>query len=221
MYGTRGAPHIWQNMVKRVMSSVGFVMNPLHPCVFHHPEKDMLVVTHVDDFLCSGDRINLKWFAQSLAKEFVIKHDIIGDRAGELSEAQFLGRTIRRTCEGYEYEGNPKHTRILLEEWNLEESKSLSSPGCALEKPNGKGKLEEDELLSPYEAKRYRRAAARINYMSLDRCDLSFASKETSRGMANPTRGDVVRLKRILRYLKGTPRAYFVFCQDSICNFLL
>jgi len=47
--------------------------------------------------------------------------------------------------------------------------------------------------------------------MSLDRADLSFASKEASRGMSRPTAGDVVRLKRIIRYLKGHPRAVNVF----------
>ena len=47
--------------------------------------------------------------------------------------------------------------------------------------------------------------------MSLDRADLPYASKEISRGMSSPKVGDIVRLKRILRYLKGTPRAYYLF----------
>ena len=41
--------------------------------------------------------------------------------------------------------------------------------------------------------------------MSLDRPELSFASKIISKGMAKPIEGDVVRLKRVLRYLKGCP----------------
>ena len=41
-------------------------------------------------------------------------------------------------------------------------------------------------LLSATEATVYRRVAARINYMTLDRLDLAFASKETARGMAVP-----------------------------------
>ena len=75
-----------------------------------------------------------------------------------------------------------------------------------MEKPDDNEQAEEEEALDPIEAKGYRRAAARLNYMSLDRADLSFASKEASRGMSAPTKGDVVRLKRFLRYLKGAPR---------------
>ena len=47
--------------------------------------------------------------------------------------------------------------------------------------------------------------------MALDRPDLSFASKVLARGMANPTEADVIRLKRILRYLKGTPNMYICY----------
>ena len=71
--------------------------------------------------------------------------------------------------------------------------------------------LDMDVLLPAKEATAYRRAAARINYMTLDRIDLAFASKETARGMAVPKNGDVVNLKRTLRYLKGTPDFAFYF----------
>ena len=211
MYGTRGAPKIWQRMVKKVMNGLGFNMNPIHPCVFHHPTRNILVVTHVDDFLCSGDRGELRWLARELEKEFVIKHEILGNRAGESHEGQFLGRSIRRVDKGFEYEGNTKHVKILLDEWNLENARPLSSPGSAAEKPSLQEKSNEETLLNSNEARLYRRAAARINYMALDRADLSFASKELSRGMARPTQGDVVRLKRVLRYLKNSPRACYLF----------
>ena len=67
------------------------------------------------------------------------------------------------------------------------------------------------------QATTYRRAAARLNYITLDRADLSYASKEASRGMSNPTVGDVIRLKRILRYLKSSPRAVTTYrWQDPV-----
>ena len=88
----------------------------------------------------------------------------------------------------------------------MQESRTLSSPGSALEKPSLKEKSEEEKELSQNESRIYRRAAARLNYMALDRADLAYASKEAARGMSKPTVGDVIRLKRILRYLKGSPK---------------
>ena len=116
MYGTRGAPQVWQTVVKRVMKRLGFEMNVIHPCIFYHRKRDMMVVTHVDDFLCSGDRKDLQWLTKELKKEFVIKGERIGDRPGDVEVSQFLGRTIRRTSSGYEYEGNEKLARILCKE---------------------------------------------------------------------------------------------------------
>ena len=81
------------------------------------------------------------------------------------------------------------------------------TPGNAEEKASPESKNEEKEVLNAVESKAYRRGAARINYMALDRADLAFSAKEASRGMASPTKGNVVRLKRIIRYLKGSPRA--------------
>ena len=91
---------------------------------------------------------SIRWFTTELSKEFTIKSEVIGNRQGEVSQAQFLGRSIRRTADGYEYEGNTKHTKILLEEWGLEDCKPLSSPGCALEKANEVDKQAEEEKLA-------------------------------------------------------------------------
>ena len=86
------------------------------------------------------------------------------------------------------------------------DSKSLSSPGTPVEKASPKERMEEEQALGQDDSRIYRRAAARLNYMSLDRADLSYSSKEAARGMAKPTVGDVIRLKRILRYLNGSPK---------------
>ncbi len=41
-------------------------------------------------------------------------------------------------------------------------------------------------------------------FVALERVDVQYAAKECSRGMCKPTRGDVVRIKRVVRYLKST-----------------
>ena len=60
--------------------------------------------------------------------------------------------------------------------------------------------------LPPKEATLFRRAAARVNYVALDRPDLSFASRVASSHMSCPKEGDDLLIKRIIRYLKGKPR---------------
>ena len=57
----------------------------------------------------------------------------------------------------------------------------------------------------------YRACAARANYLSQDRADIQFATKEISRKMSEPTRADWEKLKRLGRYLKGAPRATNTF----------
>ena len=79
--------------------------------------------------------------------------------------------------------------------------KGVSSPGCVEDK-NDDEKPESLLYLEPKEATVYRRGVARFNYVALDRPDLSCCAKVVASGMANPTAGDVVRFKRVLRYLK-------------------
>ena len=59
--------------------------------------------------------------------------------------------------------------------------------------------------MSPVNATLYRRAA-HINYVALDRPDLSFASRVASSKMSDPQEGDDQMVKRSIKYLKGKPR---------------
>ena len=52
----------------------------------------------------------------------------------------------------------------------------------------------------------YRAVTARANYLSQDWSDVRYAVKELSRSMSQPTEGDMVRLKRLGKYLRAHPR---------------
>ena len=56
------------------------------------------------------------------------------------------------------------------------------------------------------EAIRYRAITARLNYMSSDRIDLRYATKESSRHMSLPGELHMNSLGRLGRYLVGRPR---------------
>ena len=53
--------------------------------------------------------------------------------------------------------------------------------------------------------------AARCNYLSLDRPDIQYASKEVCRWMSDPNWSDWLAIKRIARYLKGKPRLVYKY----------
>ena len=207
MYGTRAAPVVWQKLVVTTMEKLGFTASKRYPCIFFHPTMDLKVVTHVDDFLCAGPTQNLKWLRDELTKEFDLTSEVLGPGREEVREAKFLGRKIEWRQEGLRYSGDAHHAEVLIDEWAMHDSRPVVSPGTADEKSSIEPEMEKKPL-NTEGCRVYRRAAARLNYMAQDRADLAFAAKETARSMANPTEADNIRLKRVLRYLRGAPTAW-------------
>ena len=71
---------------------------------------------------------------------------------------------------------------------------------------------EENEVeLGPDEATNYRSIAARANYLSADRPDIMYAVKELCRGMATPSKGHWLKLKRLGRYLIESGRTVLMY----------
>ena len=97
-----------------------------------------------------------------------------------------------------------RHAEMVVKEIGLEEAKPVSTPGEE-EKP---WEAEENKMeLEAGQATRYRRVAARLNYMAMDRVDLMYSTKEICRNIANPTVGAWKMLKRAARYLIEKARA--------------
>ena len=64
-----------------------------------------------------------------------------------------------------------------------------------------------EEKLGASETALYRALAARANYLAADRTDVQYAVKEICRGMVEPMKLHLGRLRRLGRYLLGRPRA--------------
>ena len=110
-----------------------------------------------------------------------------------------MGRKIVSQPWGIELEADSRLVRGLLEEYG-EDGKDIETPGSKEEKEVT------EQPMSPQEAARFRRGAAKLNYVSQDRADLSYASKEVSRHMARPMVGDEAKLLRVIHYLRRYPR---------------
>ncbi len=112
-------------------------------------------------------------------------------------EVMILNRTLRWTQEGIEYEWDPKRAKLVVRECEVETGRNARVLGS--KKDEGR---EDDPALSPTKASRFRAVVARMNCKALGRLDLQFATKDLSRRMANPTKGDWGQARRTAWYLR-------------------
>ena len=89
-------------------------------CVYVHPGSGMMIVAHVDDFLVLGTDIELRDLLRGLQQEFEGGGKILGYGTGCQVELKFLGRTIKLTPAGIEWEGDQKHAQAFIEKLTAE-----------------------------------------------------------------------------------------------------
>ena len=209
-YGTRDAATNFQREVARLMKSLGYIQAKYNASLYHHPQEDVQVLVHGDDFVAVGYRTEIEKFKLQLSKRFTVKTKIVGSGAGdgEVQEARVLNRIVRCSSTGWEYEPDQRHAELIVQAMRLTEAKAVRTPGE--EEPNWK--MEDNErMLSASEASQYRAVAARANYLALDRLDIQYATKECCRGMAQPQVRHWSMLKRLARYLLGKPRVVWQY----------
>ncbi len=210
MYGTRDAPAVWQDELEGTLKELGFVSILSTPCLYYHEELDIRIVAHVDDMMVTGNKGELIKFEKKLSGKYEVKSTILGPDEGETREGKFLGRTIEWKSWGLTWRGDEQIVNALIQEWDLSDGKGVDTAGMkdmeeSADIENEVGDMEAEG------AARYRSAAAKLNYVSLDNPRVAFASKEVSRTMAGPKRGDDIRLKRILRYLVKHPVCTYMY----------
>ena len=91
----------------------------------------------------------------------------------------------------------------------------INTPGCDEDKRLASG----DEALGQLKSTKFRRATAMLNYMSQDRPDINFSSKEIARVIVDPAQKDVVKLTRCIRYIIGNPRRRLLYRSSTATVF--
>ena len=100
----------------------------------------------------------------------------LGLGPGEEQEGKFLGRDICWRSYGLTWTGDVKLVNEALQEWDMSTCYGLETPGMIDE--YDVSSHENAEFMSKEEAAKYRRTAAKLNYLSLDNPMIAFASKE-------------------------------------------
>jgi hypothetical protein len=76
-------------------------------------------------------------------------------------------------------------------------------------------RVEGEEALNETEAKLYRTVCGKLMFVALERFDVQYSAAECSRGMSRPSKGDLIRITRVVRYPKATSH-YEQFLEPKI-----
>lgn len=204
MYGTRDAAQNWHQEYSQQFFDAGLQRGLASLCIFHHPHKGIRTYVHGDEYVSTGMPDALQWMREKLEGKYHVKTQMLGPGKDQCRQIKVLNRVITWHGErGLAYEADPRHVELVVQQFGLQDSKLITTPGTREE---GNTKDEHVEMLNGNDATKYRAVIARCNHLAPDRPDVAYVVKEFARAMAKLTQGDMQRLKRLGRYLEHKPR---------------
>ena len=156
-----------------------------------HKDKVLLVQIYVDDIIFgSTDEKLCKRFSKLMQSKFEMS------MMGELNF--FLGLQVKQTEEGI-FINQAKYIKDLLKKYGMESASPMKTPIAPATK------LDKDENGKSIDITQYRGMIGSLLYLTASRPDIMFATCICARFQANPKKSHLSAVKRIFRYLKGTP----------------
>ena len=191
LYGSRDAPLAWFETLKLSLEKRGFTASSIDPCLFIH--KDMLVLCYVDDLIYVGpDVAKLDAMIADLSKEFQLTVE------GDISS--FLGIQIDTLPDNALLLTQSGLTTRVLEACLMVDCNGKDTPASTVTVGTDLGGSPHIESFS------YASVIGMLMYLaSNSRPDIAFAVHQCARFTHSPKATHSEAIKRICRYLKGTP----------------
>ncbi|GJZ16866.1 retrovirus-related pol polyprotein from transposon TNT 1-94 [Tanacetum coccineum] len=193
LYGLKQAPRAWYETLSKFLIQHKFVRGTIDNTLFTYKTKsDVIIVQiYVDDIIfgSTSDKMS-KQFAKLMTKKYEMS------MMGELT--YFLGFQIKQDFRGISI-CQEKYVKDLLKKYDLADSASVK---CLMLPPNNLGP---DESGVSVNETLFRGMIGSLMYLTASRPDIQFSTCLCARYQANPKESHLVAVKRIFRYLKGTP----------------
>ncbi len=193
LYGSPISGRKWHEEITRTIKSLQYKRSTIDHCLFYRTvsgSTDLLAI-YVDDVLVTstGGRERAEVQLGELHKLYGLK------KLG--SATHILGMGVHQGDDGTMIEQR-SYLEDILEEAGLTSAKPLSTPW-------DEHYLGNQEALEPGAALIFRRTLGQLIYLSnCTRPDIAFTVGRLATAMRQPTIGDRMRMKRLLRYLCGT-----------------
>ena len=211
--GTRKASKHWQEFsCDKLVTNMLFQQSDINPCIYKRFCDNLDLEQHGDDFLVCGLTCILELLADEFKNHVLVKKaEIVSLRPELQKETHFLKRRISVDDFGWNVELDQRYLKSLLDAMAMNHCKSMATPGSKRQESS----RVETENFYPQEHREFRSGAGICQYMTEQRFDISFRTKEITREAAGPTTASKTKLKRIERYLKGRQRCVLNFPGES------
>ncbi|KAJ9536658.1 hypothetical protein OSB04_un000131 [Centaurea solstitialis] len=203
LYGLKQAPRAWYETLTNYLLSKGFKRGTIDTTLFLKKEGDdlLLVQIYVDDIIFGSTNPELcTKFSKIMETEFEMS------MMGELNF--FLGIQVKQNPDGI-FINQSKYIKDMLKKFNMTDCSPIKTP-----MPTG-NLLGPDLTGKSVDQKIYRSMIGSLLYLTATRPDIMFATCFCARFQANPKESHLAAVKRILRYLKGTPELGLWYPKDS------
>ncbi|XP_020672785.1 uncharacterized protein LOC110092535 [Dendrobium catenatum] len=192
LYGLKKAPRQWFQKLTSFLQSQGFTFSRSDPSLLllHNGQTQLYILIYVDDFLVTGNNTTaIDRLLHQLQNQFALK------RLGHIS--LFLGIQVTQSSTGY-FLSQEHYATKLLNDAGFKDCKPAPTPITNKTRP--------PTALSPpfSDPSLYRRLAGSLQYLSITRPDIAYATNRVCQHMQSPTEQDFKDLKRLLRYINGT-----------------
>ncbi|PKU64958.1 Retrovirus-related Pol polyprotein from transposon TNT 1-94 [Dendrobium catenatum] len=192
LYGLKQAPRQWFQKFTSFLQSRGFRFSRSDPSllIYNKSNVHIFLLIYVDDILVTGnDPAQIQSLLQDLHSNFALK------QLGQIS--LFLGIQVTRTTNGF-FLNQGHYAQKIIQDAGLTDCKAAPTPIT----PSSKNPPADSPPFR--DAYLYRRLAGSLQYLSITRPDIAFATNQACQHMQHPTDHDFQNIKRILRYVKGT-----------------
>ena len=211
LYGLKQASREWFNELSSTFYSLNFVACPQDPSVFlyFNPPTTLLIAVAiwVDDLLVyAPDNPNL---IHKLKQQLQLKYTI-HDKG---SLAEFLGIRITRNSVKQTIKlDQTDYIKSILSRFNLSNANPVPTPGVPEVKLTISDCPSTDEDRTTMSSIPYQAAVGCLLYLAVcTRPDIAACVSNVARFMHNPGKKHWEAVKRIFRYLRGTPEYGLVF----------
>eukprot|EP00903_Cladosiphon_okamuranus_P021851 g20088.t1 len=205
LYGLRLSPKSWNGTFHLFLLEIGFVPSTADPCLYTLNGGEVILLVYVDDILLTGAKEEL---VTTIIEQMKERFETV-----DLGEAKFiLGMAIQRNLEaGTILLTQEAYTKAVLAKFGMADVRAAATP--AEKEPVT---TKEEKTLSPEQTTMFRSATGSVLYISRgSRPDISHSVLVLTKSMAKPGPKALAKLKRLIRYLKGTTSLGITYRKDA------